>query len=222
VAKLPADAVIDALLERHGRTYAEELGIDVAKETPSILFRLLVASILFSARISAGQAVKAARALTEAGWTTAEKLAATSWRERVRVLNRHGYARYDERTAAMLGDACELLVDRYRGDLRRLRAAAGQDPTKERRLLKEVKGLGEVGVDIFFREAQVAWKELFPFLDRRAVQAARRLGLDADPRTLADDRNPEAFARLVAALVRTGLAHDHDAVLEAARARSSA
>jgi hypothetical protein len=156
VAKPPADTVIDALLERHGQTYAEELGIDVAKGTPSVLFRLLVASILFSARIGAGQAVKAARALADEGWTTAEKLAATSWQQRVWVLNRHGYARYDERTAAMLGDACELLLDRYRGDLRRLRAEAGQDPRQERRLLKQVKGLGDVGVDIFFREAQVA------------------------------------------------------------------
>jgi hypothetical protein len=52
---------------------------------------------------------------------------------------------------------CELL-DRYRGDLRRLRAEAGQDPQRERQLLKVVKGLGEVGVDIFFREAQVAWE----------------------------------------------------------------
>jgi hypothetical protein len=140
----------------------------------------------------------------------------------VRVLNRHGYARYDERTAAMLGDACELLLDRYRGDLRRLRAEAGQDPSQERRLLTEVKGLGEVDVDIFFREAQVAWKELFPFVDRRAAQAGRRLGLDADPEALAGDLDPKAFARLVAALVRTGLANDHDAVLEAARVRSSA
>jgi hypothetical protein len=154
VAKPPADTVIEALLERHGQTYAEELGIDVAKGTPSVLFRLLVASILFSARIGAGQAVKAARALSDAGWTTADKLTATSWRERVRVLNRHGYARYDERTASMLGDAYELLLDRYRGDLRRLRAEAGQDPRQERRLLTEVKGLGQVGVDIFFREAQ--------------------------------------------------------------------
>ncbi len=222
MAKPPTDAVIDALLERHGQTYAEELGIDLAKGTPSVLFRLLVASILFSARIGAGQAAKAARALTDEGWTTAEKLAATSWRERVRVLNRHGYARYDERTASMLADACELLLDRYRGDLRRLRAEAGRDPRQERRLLKQVKGLGEVGVDIFFREAQVAWEELFPFLDRRAAQAARRLGLDADPRVLAGDQDPEAFGRLVAALVRTGLADDHDAVLEAARARPSA
>jgi hypothetical protein len=77
-----------------------------------------------------------------------------------------------------------------------------------------------VGVDIFFREAQVAWAELFPFVDRRVGQAARRLGLGPDPRALAGDRNPEAFARLVAALIRTGLAGDHDAVLEAARARS--
>lgn len=220
MAKPPADSIVEALLERHRQTYAQELGIDVAKGTPSALFRLLVASILFSARIGAGQAVKAARALTDEGWTTADKLADTSWRERVRVLNRHGYARYDERTAAMLGDACELLLDRYRGDLRRLRAEADQDPKEERRLLKEVKGLGEVGVDIFFREAQVAWAELFPFVDRRVGQAARRLGLDPDPRALAGDRNPEAFARLVAALVRTGLAGDHDAVLEAARARS--
>ena len=193
----------------------------MAKGKPSALFWLLVTSSLFSARIGAGQAVKAARALTDAGWTTAEKLAATSWRERVQALNRHGYARYDERTASMLADACELLLDRYRGDLRRLRAEAGRDPRQERRLLKQVKGLGDVGVDIFFREAQVAWEELFPFLDRRAAQAARRLGLDADPRALAGNQDPEAFARLVAALVRTGLADDHDAVLEAARARPS-
>jgi len=69
VATPPAGTVIDALLERHGQTYAEELGIDVAKGAPSVLFRLLVASILFSARIGAGQAVKAARVLTEEGWS---------------------------------------------------------------------------------------------------------------------------------------------------------
>jgi endonuclease III len=222
VAKPSADAVVDALLERHGRTYAEELGIDVARGTPSVLFRLLVASILFSARIGADQASEAARAFAEAGWTTAEKLAGTSWQERVRVLNRHGYARYQERTASMLGDACQLVLDRYRGDLRRLRTQAGQDPKRERQLLREVKGLGEVGVDIFFREAQVAWGELFPFVDRRAARAARRLGLDPDAQALAEDRNPRTFARLVAALVRTDLAKDHGEVLRLARAGQSA
>jgi hypothetical protein len=60
VAKPPTDRVIAALLERHGQTYVQELGIDVAKGTPSVLFRLLVASILFSARIGAGQAANIA------------------------------------------------------------------------------------------------------------------------------------------------------------------
>jgi hypothetical protein len=215
VAKPPAASILEALLERHGQTYAQELGIDVAKGTPSPLFRLLVASILFSARIGAGQAVQAAHALTDAGWTIAERLAATSWRERVRVLNQHGYARYDERTASMLrtagplprGPASPARRGRAGSAARTAAAQGGQ-------------GAGRGGVDIFFREAQVAWEELFPFVDRRAAQAARQLGLDPDPRALAGDRNPEAFARLVAALVRTGPADDQDAVLEAARARS--
>jgi hypothetical protein len=49
VAKPAAASILEALLERHGQTYAQELGIDVAKGPPSPLFRLLVASILFSA-----------------------------------------------------------------------------------------------------------------------------------------------------------------------------
>jgi hypothetical protein len=137
----------------------------------------------------------------------------------VQALNRHGYAGYDERTASMLGDACELLLDRYRGDLRRLHAEAGQNPKRERQLLKVVKGLDEVGVDIFFPEAQVAWEELFPLVDGGPPRPPA--GSAWTPtRGAGRWPNPEAFARLVAALVRTGLAGDHDAVLEAARARS--
>ena len=216
MARPTRDAIVAALLERHGQTYAEELGIDLGRQTPSNLFRLLVASILFSARIGAGQGVKAARALSKAGWRTAGKLAASSWEERVRVLNRNGYARYDERTATMLGDAAELLLDRYGGDLRRLREEAGRDPRRERQLLGQVKGMGEVGVDIFFREAQVGWEELYPFVDRRAARTAAQLGLPSDARALARGRDQRTFARLVAALVRSGLAKDQDEVVELA------
>ncbi len=217
MAKPPHATVEHALLDRHGQTYAEELGIDLSRGLPSALFRLLCAAILFSARIGAKQGVSAARALFDQGWTTADKLAATTWEERVRVLNRHGYARYDERTATMLGDTCELLLDRYDGDLRKLRQAAERDPRRERQLLGEVKGIGNVGVDIFFREVQVAWEELFPFADRRALEQAERLGLPGDARALARGHDRRTFARLVAALVRSALAKDTDAVLETAR-----
>src|SRR5919204_3314586 len=110
-------ALVGALLERHGKTFAEELGIKVERETPSNLFRLLVASILFSTRIGHGIAVEAARALFRSGWTTPQKLDSATWAQRVRVLNRSGYARYDESTSRMLGEDCELLLERYRGDL---------------------------------------------------------------------------------------------------------
>jgi hypothetical protein len=54
--------IVEAVLARHGRTYCAEIGIDIARNTPAPLFQLLVASLLFSARIPAEQAVEAARA----------------------------------------------------------------------------------------------------------------------------------------------------------------
>jgi endonuclease III len=206
------------LLDRHGRTYAEELRVNLAKETPSALFKLLVAAILFSARIGARQGTKAARALFDQGWTTARKLADATWEQRVRVLNRSGYARYDERTATMLGQASELLLERYGGDLRELREEAGRDPGRERALLRQLKGLGNVGIDIFFREVQVAWEELYPFADERALAEARRLGLPGNAKALSRGHDRQAFARLVAALVRSSLAKDRDDILQTAAA----
>lgn len=205
-------ALARAALETHGRTYAAEIGFDPSRDKPSEWFRLLCASLLFSARISADIAVSAARALAEQGWTTAAKLADSTWAERAKTLNEAGYARYDERTSTMLGETAELALDRYGGDLRKLRAEADRDPGRERRLLKEFKGLGDVGVDIFFREAQGVWDELHPFVDKRARQGAAALGLDEDAGALARLVDRTDFPRFVAALVRVGLADDADRV----------
>jgi hypothetical protein len=69
-----------------------------------------------------------------------------------------------------------------------------------------------VGVDIFFREVQVAWEEVAPFADRRALQAAERLGLGKNERELSRIATRKNFPRLVAALVRTELEDDYEAV----------
>ncbi len=212
------DATVKALLNRHGTTYAQELRIDVAKGTPAELFRLLCASTLMSARISSSIATDAARALAKRGWRSPKKLAASTWEQRVAALHEAGYTRYQERTATMLGDLTDHLLDRWGGDLRKLREEAGRDPKQERKLLKEFKGLGDVGVDIFFREAQVGWEELFPFADRRALDAAGRLKLGKDPEALAKLAGERDFPRLVAALVRTELESDYGAIRAEARA----
>ena len=206
-------ATVAALLDRHGRTYADELGIDLGEGTPSPLFRWLCASMLYSARISADLATAAARAMTDAGWTTAQHLQESTWRQRVDVINQAGYARYDERTSRMFGEIADAVVDRWDGDLRNLRDEADRDPARERRLLQELKGIGPVGVDVFFREAQVAWDELRPFADRTAREAAGALGLpdDADGLERLARREVDGdVALLVAALVRCALAKDAD------------
>ena len=158
MARPSREELTRAVLERYPRTYGEELGIR-SLDGPSALFKLLVLALLMSARIRASVALDAARALFDQHWTTAAAMADATWRARTRALNHAGYARYDERTSTMLGDISALLLDRYRGDLRRLREDAGRDPAVERRLLKQCKGIGDVGVDIFFREAQRAWRE---------------------------------------------------------------
>ena len=89
-----------------------------------------------------------------------------------------------------------MLLDRYQGDLRKLREAAGRDPQEERRLLEEFKGIGDVGADIFMREVQLVWDELYPFADRRGLSAAARLGLGDDAQALSALRRSSRFPAL--------------------------
>jgi hypothetical protein len=215
VQKAEIDIRIETLLALYGRTFAEELGIKLEGGTPSALFRWLIASLLLSARISSRIALQAARALAVRGWTTPQRMAESTWDERTVILNRSGYARYDESTSRMLGDTVGILIDRYRGDLRRLREAAERDPSRERALLKEFKGIGDVGVDIFFREVQLAWDEIYPFADRRALNAASRLGLEDTAEVLARHVPPPDFPRLIAALIRVDLSNGYAGLQEA-------
>jgi hypothetical protein len=122
-----AKQIVAALLAMHGRTYCDELAINIARYTPSVLFRWLCPTLLFSARINASVAIAAA----------ARKMAASTWEERTHVLNAAGHARYHESTSAKLGEASALLLDRC--DLRRLRERAGRDAEEEHRLIQEFK-----------------------------------------------------------------------------------
>lgn len=205
-------AIAQAVLEMHPRSHADELHIDVSRNTPAPLYQWLIVSLLFSARISAEQAEKAAQALFDHGWRTPEKMAGTTWNQRVHVLNRSGYARYDESTSRYIGDATDLLRDVYGGDLRKLRDAAERDPQRMRELLKEFKGIGDVGADIFCREAQLAWEELYPFADGKALEVAGQLGLGKDPKALSELVDKRDLPRLLAGLIRVGLANELDEV----------
>jgi endonuclease III len=205
------------LIERYGRTYAEQAGIRL-KNTPAPLFQLLNAALLLSARIPADNAVRAARALIDAGLTTPRSMAEASWQDRVDVITWHGYNRYDERTATMLGQTAERLIERYSGDLRKLREQADGDVAALQRLLQQFKGIGKVGADIFLREVQNVWEEVYPYADARVIAAARRLDLADTARGLAGLVAERDFPRLLAGVLRVNLAGEHDALMDAVRA----
>ncbi|MZE72453.1 endonuclease [Streptomyces sp. SID5789] len=199
--------VVRALVDAHGRTYAEEAGIRLG-DTPQPLYRLLVLSHLLSARIRGSIAVATARALYDAGLRNPRRMADADWQERVDALGRGGYRRYDERTATQLGEAAQLLTERWGGDLRRLREEADGDLGEVRRLLREFPGVGPTGADIFLREAQLVWPEAGPTLDRKALQGAERLGLPSDPDRLLGLAGTTEPAVLAAALVRAAVDKD--------------
>lgn len=213
-----ARAIVAALGRTAPKSFAEEIGLE-PPFGPAALFRLLVMSLLMGARIRASVALKADLELNRHGWTTPRKMADAAWEERTLVLNRAGYARYDESTSRRLGQAAEVVLERYGGDLRRLRDRAERRPEEERRLLKEFSGIGEVSADIFCREVQGDWQELYPFADRKALEAAHELGLAGSAEELARlTSGPQEFARLVSGLVRIGLEKRIDEVRGSAEA----
>ena len=197
-----ADPIARELLRRRPEGPADALGVDVSGGDPDALLRWLVTALLVSAPISATLAMGGARALFAAGLGTPRRMAEARWTDRVAALDAGGYARLDEKTATQLGALAEAVRDRWDGDLGRLREAAGRDPAAIRARLTEFKGIGTVGADVFCREAQRAWPELFPFADAKALAAAEKLGLGADAAALAArlDRR-EDLPRLLTALV---------------------
>ena len=115
---------------------------------------MLCLSVLLSRPGDFRRAVEAASALRDEGWDSAARLARSLHADRVRVLRAHGQRGDVDGLADVLGDLARVVVDHYRGDLRRLRAEAHQDPARERRMLTDLPGVDDEVADLFLREAQ--------------------------------------------------------------------
>jgi endonuclease III len=200
------DTLAARLLDRAGDTYADEAGITL-KDTPKPLFQLLTLCMLASKPIDAEIAVRAAHEVFHAGLRTPEAVLDAERHTMIEAFGRAGYARYDESSATRLVDIATAVRDHYHGDLRELAAAADGDTTRASKLLQEFTGIGQTGADIFLREVQDTWTWVRPYFDARATDAARALGLPAEPDALAA-LAPRRVANLAAALVRVSLDDD--------------
>jgi hypothetical protein len=195
--------VVNRLLEQAGTTYADEAGIRL-KDRPMPLFQLLALCMLASKPIDAHIATQAAREIFRTGIRTPASVLDAERSTMIAAFGRAHYARYDESSATRLTDIAKTVHEKYGDDLRALAEESGHDVAAAKRLLKQFKGIGDTGADIFLREVQDVWPWARPYLDDRAVGAARALGLPGEAKKLAA-LAPNSNAELAAALVRVSL-----------------
>jgi endonuclease III len=206
--------LLTSLLEQAGTTYAEQAGIHL-QDKPMPLFQLLTLCMLASKPIDATIATQAARELFRAGLRTPTAVLEADRATMIAAFGRAHYARYDESSATRLTDNAQIVHDDYAGDLRGLADRCEHDISAARRLLKQFKGIGDTGADIFLREVQDHWTWVRPFFDDRTLDAARELGLPGRADALGA-LAPQSNATLAAALVRCSLDADlRDRLLQA-------
>jgi endonuclease III len=197
------EQLVQRLLKVAGTTYAAEAGVRI-KDTPTPLFQLLVLCMLASKPIDATVAMRAGRELFKEGLRNPKAVLAADRQTMISAFGRAHYVRYDESSATRLTDMAERVRDEYSGDLREIARRSGHDVKAVTRMLKQFKGIGDTGADIFLREVQDVWTWARPYFDKRAIAGAKELGLPTDPAKLGS-LAPQDNSRLAAALVRLSL-----------------
>jgi endonuclease III len=158
------------------QSFSDELGLDLTQ--PEDRFKWFLASILFAKRISAETAKKTYRYFEQEELTSSDAIVHAGWDRLVKVLDSGGYTRYDFSTATKLLEIAKTLKEKY-GSLENLHSESSSPSDLENRL-KEFKGIGPVGVNIFLRELRGIWKKAKPNPFPLAVLTAQRIGLDLE------------------------------------------
>jgi endonuclease III len=198
--------VVRRLLNAAGTTFAAEAKVRIS-DKPKPLFQLLTLCMLASKPIDATIAMRAGRELFSDGLRTPKAVLAADRQTMIDAFGRAHYVRYDESSATRLTEMAQRVADEYSGDLREIAGRSSENVAAAKRMLKEFKGIGDTGADIYLREVQDVWKWVRPYFDKRATRTAKCLGLPGDPEKLGA-LAPRANARLAAALVRASL-DDH-------------
>lgn len=66
------------------------------------------------------------------------------------------------------------------GDLNNLLKRADCKQQRVKSQIKEIKGLGDLGTDLFINNVQAVWPCLAPFLDSRSLKTAEEVGIGTD------------------------------------------
>lgn len=164
------------LAERLASSYCERLGLKPSKGEEE-LFQWFLASILFGAPIFERTAEKTFKLFQANGLTSPKSLLKAGWDRLVELLDAGGYTRYDFKTADKLLEMAANLEKLYGGSLLRLHEEAEDGLTLEEKLKGLARGIGQVTIQIFLREASDALPKAEPLPSAYEILAARNLGI---------------------------------------------
>ncbi|KAJ5939272.1 hypothetical protein N7466_002406 [Penicillium verhagenii] len=148
--------------------------------TPDTVLAMVLDAIVKARPISHTLTQRTSSHLLDEGYHHIDILATTTWEERAKTLEAGGYNRYREQCASYLGSLSDLVSNKYDGDLNNLLQSAHGDREEVRTLMKEFKGVGDLGVELFFNNVQSIWPSIAPFLDTRSLRTAEEIGIGTD------------------------------------------
>jgi len=175
--------IVSRLVSTYGTLPHLKAGVTAHPEERSsqTTLALILYAMMSSTRIYHQIAQTTLQELVDAKYHDLNVLKSSTWEQRCEVLTKGGYTHYREKTSTALGQLAELIADKYRSDASRIldvqdtSSQESQDVVGAR--LKEIKQLGNVGIGIFFENAQAFFQPLAPFVGERNIQVARELGL---------------------------------------------
>jgi hypothetical protein len=210
----PSNPTILKLLSSYETTPLYDIGLqEPLKPTSSTALAHIFNALLLSTRISHAIAAKTLSSIVSAGWCDLPTLQKTTWKERTEILTKGGYTHYREKTATGLGDLAIFLEEEYEGDAARLISGEDNETDGEQKRravsgrLKEIKGLGPLGVEIFLETAQAVWPCLAPFMGERDLKALREMGVEESIENIyvSLDKDSKKMSRLCAAIAKARL-----------------
>jgi hypothetical protein len=183
---------------RRSLLYSEELGIGLLQKNDREYFKWFLASLLFGSRISETIAKQTYRAFARHRLLTPRQILDSGWDFLVNpVMREGGYVRYDGRKSTQILRDCEMLLECYRGSLKRLHRAAKDSADLEARV-SGFYGVGPVTTNIFLRELRPVWSKANPDPLPAVRARARRGGIDL----ASYGRHTLTFTRIEAGLIR--------------------
>lgn len=192
--------IVEELIHRFGQRYSKSLAIDVDSGKDEEIFKWMIASTLFGARISESIARRTYQWLAVESFLRPEVMMERGWNDLVDALDTGGYVRYDFKTADKLLELSKNLKEEYGSSLNSLyETSRGQDDLVER-IKGLAKGIGDVTASIFLREMLSVW-DIEPMPSELVNLAATKLKIDLKKFW---KNNPRQYIALETALLRVG------------------